>query len=61
MNHKDEMTTSAAIDRLVHHSTILELNALESYRVAQAKEKTGIKQRSKTVANKEVDSAVHTD
>lgn len=35
---KDEMTTSAAIDRLVHHSTILELNT-ESYRVAVAKEK----------------------
>lgn len=32
---KDEMTTSAAIDRLVHHSTILELNA-ESYRVQKA-------------------------
>lgn len=35
---KDEMTTSAAIDRLVHHSTILELNT-ESYRVATAKNK----------------------
>ncbi len=37
---KDEMTTSAAIDRLVHHSTILELNT-ESYRVysAQASKK----------------------
>jgi DNA replication protein DnaC len=34
---KDEMTTAAAIDRLVHHATILELNVLESYRVAQAK------------------------
>lgn len=33
---KDEMTTAAAIDRLVHHSTVLELNA-ESYRIAQAK------------------------
>ena len=28
---KDEMTTAAAIDRLVHHATVLELNA-ESYR-----------------------------
>ena len=35
---KDDMTTSAAIDRLVHHSTILELNT-ESYRIATAKEK----------------------
>jgi hypothetical protein len=29
------MTTAAAIDRLVHHSTILELNA-GSYRAAKA-------------------------
>ncbi len=35
---KDEMTTAAAIDRLVHHSTILELNT-ESYRVKSAKSK----------------------
>ena len=33
---KDEMTTAAAIDRLVHHSTIIELNA-ESYRMKSAK------------------------
>ncbi len=41
---KDEMTTSAAIDRLVHHSTILELNT-ESYRVhsAQASKKKAAK------------------
>ena len=32
------MTTNAAIDRLVHHSTILELNA-PSYRTEQAKQK----------------------
>jgi DNA replication protein DnaC len=32
----DPMTTAAAIDRLVHHSTILELN-LPSYRLEQAK------------------------
>jgi len=35
---KDPMTTAAAIDRLVHHSIILELN-LPSYRVEQAKTK----------------------
>jgi DNA replication protein DnaC len=34
---KDPMTTAAAIDRLVHHSVILELNA-ESYRLAKAKQ-----------------------
>ncbi len=33
---KDPMTTAAAIDRLVHHSVILELN-LASYRVEAAK------------------------
>jgi len=33
---KDPMVTAAAIDRLVHHSVILELN-LESYRVVEAK------------------------
>lgn len=33
---KDKMTTVAAIDRLIHHSHILELNA-ESYRVLAAK------------------------
>ncbi len=35
---KDPMTTAAAIDRLVHHSVILELN-VPSYRVAQAKKR----------------------
>ncbi|MBT8361773.1 MAG: IS21-like element helper ATPase IstB [Deltaproteobacteria bacterium] len=35
---KDPMTTAAAIDRLVHHSVIIELN-LESYRLTKAKEK----------------------
>lgn len=35
---KDPMTTAAAIDRLVHHSVILELN-LKSYRIEAAKKK----------------------
>ena len=34
---KDPMTTAAAIDRLVHHSTILELDG-DSQRMRQAKE-----------------------
>ncbi len=34
---KDPMTTAAAIDRLVHHSVILELNA-ESYRLSAAQQ-----------------------
>lgn len=33
---KDPMTTAAAIDRLVHHSIILELN-VASYRLEQSK------------------------
>jgi DNA replication protein DnaC len=33
---KDPMTTAAAIDRLIHHSTIVELN-LPSYRLQAAK------------------------
>lgn len=37
---KDPMTTAAAIDRLVHHSVILELN-LPSYRMEAAKKKGG--------------------
>src|SRR5207253_8722967 len=36
---KDPMTTAAAIDRLVHHSVILELN-VPSYRAEQAKKQT---------------------
>jgi DNA replication protein DnaC len=36
---KDPMTTAAAIDRLVHHSVILELN-LKSYRMEAAKKST---------------------
>jgi DNA replication protein DnaC len=35
---KDPMTTAAAIDRLVHHAVILELN-VPSYRAEQAKKK----------------------
>jgi DNA replication protein DnaC len=41
---KDPMTAAAAIDRLVHHSVILELN-IESYRMEVAK-----KNKSKTPA-----------
>jgi DNA replication protein DnaC len=35
---KDPMTTAAAIDRLVHHSVILELN-IPSYRIQKAQQK----------------------
>jgi DNA replication protein DnaC len=35
---KDPMMTAAAVDRIVHHSTILELN-IESYRITSAKKR----------------------
>lgn len=35
---KDPMTTMAAIDRVVHHSVILDMMGLESYRVKEASE-----------------------
>ena len=38
MIFKDPMTTAAAIDRLVHHSVILELN-VSSYRAEQARKR----------------------
>jgi len=39
---KDPMTTMAAIDRVVHHSVVLDLMAVDSYRAeaAGAKSKT---------------------
>lgn len=43
---KDPMTTRAAIDRLVHHATILELN--ESYRQAEAKLRKKAQDEKKT-------------
>ena len=36
---KDPMTTAAAIDRLIHHSVIIELN-IPSFRLEEAKKKT---------------------
>src|SRR5262245_51539469 len=38
---KDPLTTMAAVDRVVHHSVILDLMALESYRAKQAQEQQG--------------------
>lgn len=37
---KDPMMTAAAVDRIVHHSVILELN-IESYRIKSAKKRKG--------------------
>jgi len=41
---KDPMTTAAAIDRLVHHSVILDLN-IPSYRMEQAQKKNSKNQK----------------
>ena len=41
---KDPMTTAAAIDRLVHHSVILEVN-LDSYRLQKAKRRRKEKEK----------------
>ena len=38
---KDPMTTMAAIDRVVHHSVILDMMSLESYRAKQASAQHG--------------------
>jgi DNA replication protein DnaC len=44
---KDAMTTAAAIDRVVHHSTILELTSKKSYRAEQAKKRNDDSSKSK--------------
>jgi DNA replication protein DnaC len=49
---KDPMTTAAAIDRLVHHSVILELN-LPSYRLEQARKKRKNGQKAEETKRKE--------
>ena len=49
---KDPMTTAAAIDRLVHHSVIIELN-VPSYRVEQAKKSRQSNQQSKDAKKEE--------
>jgi len=57
---KDPMTTAAAIDRLVHHSIIIELN-IPSYRLEQAKsniESLGNPHKERTDANPRPWSAV---
>ena len=62
---KDEMTTAAAIDRLIHHAEILELNA-ESFRIQTAKTKRqkSLKEKNsdkEKISNlqKEIESNLH--
>jgi DNA replication protein DnaC len=49
---KDEMTTAAAIDRLIHHAEILELNT-ESFRIQTAKKKREKSLKEKNPENEE--------
>lgn len=46
---KDPMTTAAAIDRLVHHSVILELN-VPSYRLEASKRRQEAETEAQTVS-----------
>jgi DNA replication protein DnaC len=45
---KDPMVTAAAVDRLVHHSVILELN-IPSYRMSEAKSRKKTDDKKKEV------------
>ena len=53
---KDPMTTMAAIDRVVHHSVILDLMNMDSYRAKQASDhhaRNGATSRASAAASKE--------
>lgn len=54
---KDEVTTHAAIDRLVHHSTILELNG-SSYRTEAAQKAQSANNKNKSNNNKKKEDIV---
>lgn len=47
---KDPMTTMAAIDRVVHHSVVLDLMGVESYRASAAKRTKSASARTAAVA-----------
>jgi IstB-like ATP binding protein len=53
---KDPMTTIAAIDRLVHHSVILDMMSVESYRVEAASQQHLTSARSKKASPKQPSS-----
>jgi DNA replication protein DnaC len=52
---KDSLTTAAAIDRVVHHSTILEVNLKRSYRAEEAQK------RNQTPPEKKADERDNND
>ena len=51
---KNPMTTMAAIDRLVHHSVILDMMSVESYRAAAASQQHLSSDRSKKPSSKHI-------
>jgi len=51
---KNPMTTMAAIDRLVHHSAILDMMSVESYRAAAASQQHLSSDRSKKPSSKHI-------
>ena len=50
---KDPMTTMAAIDRVVHHSVILDMMGVESYRAKEANQQHLSQQEQKQLLSKE--------
>lgn len=63
---KDPMTTACAIERLVHHSTIIELRCKRSYRVEEAERSNkgvdlGATKPAKADANDATDQAADTE
>ena len=53
---KDALTTAAAIDRVVHHSTILEVNLKRSYRAEEAQKRNQAKPEQSKKGNKKNES-----
>ena len=51
---KNPMTTMAAIDRLVHHSVILDMMSVESYRAEEASQQHLSSDRSKKLPSKHI-------
>jgi DNA replication protein DnaC len=50
---KDPMTTMAAIDRLVHHSVILDMMSVESYRAEEASQQHHLSSRPKKSSSRQ--------
>ena len=53
---KNPMTTMAAIDRLVHHSVILDMMSVESYRAEEASQQHLLSSSPKKLSSRQTDS-----